>query len=149
MNGNKWSKKKLFKLIIQFCSCRIFFLLLYEKRKFYQIEFEIKYLSISMKVNIDWFFFFILLHVLYGVKRFGSRGNMDVFLILSNPRYNITTRSMPIPPPACGGQPKRKASMYAAIFDMSGNFEIWKIWKKLSLLIIRLVYDGFGAGLWF
>lgn len=36
----------------------------------------------------------------YGVNRFGSRGNIEVFLILSNPKYSITTRSKPIPPPA-------------------------------------------------
>ena len=31
----------------------------------------------------------------------------------------MTTRSMPIPPPACGGQPKRNDSMYDAIFEIS------------------------------
>lgn len=35
----------------------------------------------------------------YGVILLGSRGNMLVFLILSNPKYNITTLSNPIPPP--------------------------------------------------
>lgn len=47
----------------------------------------------------------------YGISRFGSRGNIDAFLILSKPMYNITTLSNPIPPPACGGQPYRKASI--------------------------------------
>ena len=42
---------------------------------------------------------------IHGVTRFGSRGNMDVLRILSRPRKSMTTRSMPMPPPACGGQP--------------------------------------------
>lgn len=36
----------------------------------------------------------------YGVSLLGSRGNIDVFLTLSRPRYNIVTLSIPIPPPA-------------------------------------------------
>ena len=38
----------------------------------------------------------------YGAQREGSLGNNDVFLILSNPKNNITTLSNPIPHPACG-----------------------------------------------
>jgi len=38
----------------------------------------------------------------YGVKRVGSRGNIDVLRILLRLRNNITTRSIPIPPPPCG-----------------------------------------------
>lgn len=57
--------------------------------------------------------------MVYGVVRLGSRGNIEVFRMLSKPKYNITTRSMPIPPPACGGQPNLNASMYDAIFCRS------------------------------
>ena len=39
--------------------------------------------------------------------------------MLSKPRYNITTRSNPIPPPAWGGQPYLNASIYDLIFSMS------------------------------
>lgn len=55
--------------------------------------------------------YLIMYIVNYGVSLFGSRGNIDVFLMLSNPKYNMTTLSKPIPPPACGGQPYRKASI--------------------------------------
>lgn len=51
------------------------------------------------KINI---FHLILNH---GVSRFGSRGNIDTFLMLSKPMYNMTTLSNPIPPPAWGGHP--------------------------------------------
>lgn len=75
-----------------------------------------------------WFFLTILLlpkykrvkqSLNYGVNLLGSRGNIDVFRILSRPKYSITTRSIPIPPPACGGHPKRKDSIYAAILVTS------------------------------
>ena len=51
------------------------------------------------------------LHLLfYGASRLGSRGNMDDFRMFFNPKYNITTRSSPIPPPAWGKAPCLKAS---------------------------------------
>ena len=40
-----------------------------------------------------------------GVRRDGSRGNMDDLRMLSKARNSMTTRSMPMPPPACGNAP--------------------------------------------
>lgn len=47
-----------------------------------------------------------------GDNLFGSLGKREVFLILFNPRYSITTLSSPTPAPPCGGAPYLKASMY-------------------------------------
>lgn len=47
-----------------------------------------------------------------GVRRLGSRGNMDVFLMLFRPQYSMTTRSRPTPAPPWGGAPYLNASMY-------------------------------------
>lgn len=60
------------------------------------------YITIFIKHFKAWF---------HGVRRLGSRGNIDTLRMLSKPRYNITTRSMPMPPPACGGQPYLNASI--------------------------------------
>ncbi len=64
---------------------------------------------------------------------------MDVFLILSSPKYNMTTRSIPMPPPACGGQPKRKASMYAEILLRSVTAQK-KNWFENIATLYRLVF---------
>lgn len=49
----------------------------------------------------------------YGVRRFGSRGNMLVLRMFPAARKSITTRSSPTPQPPCGRAPNLKASMYA------------------------------------
>eukprot|EP00966_Prymnesium_polylepis_P067772 1574966-Prymnesium_polylepis.2 len=41
----------------------------------------------------------------HGDKRFGSRGKSDVLRMLGRARKSITTRSSPMPPPACGNAP--------------------------------------------
>ena len=55
--------------------------------------------------------------------------------MLSNPRYSIQTRSSPIPPPACGGHPNRKESMYALIVSKSVKANIDIILKVDSFII--------------
>lgn len=67
------------------------------------------------------FFYFASLQ---GVTRLGSRGNIEVFRTLSNPKYSITTLSSPIPPPAWGGHPYLKASIYAAILGISAKITV-------------------------
>ena len=55
--------------------------------------------------------------------------------MLSNPRYSMQTRSSPIPPPACGGHPNRKESMYALIVSKSVKANIDIILKVDSFII--------------
>jgi len=45
-------------------------------------------------------FFYFSIFLDYGFKRFGSLGNIELFLMLCNPKNNITTRSKPTPQPA-------------------------------------------------
>ena len=46
----------------------------------------------------------------HGERRFGSLGKRDVFRMLGRPQKSITTRSRPMPPPACGKAPYLKES---------------------------------------
>ena len=48
-----------------------------------------------------------------GERRFGSRGKSDVLRMLGSPQKSITTRSSPMPPPACGKAPYLNESTYA------------------------------------
>ena len=54
---------------------------------------------------------------------------MEVNLMLSSPRKSMVTLSMPMPPPAWGGQPNLKESMYAWIVDKSMPW--WRaLWEE-------------------
>lgn len=47
---------------------------------------------------------FVIIDI-YGVRRFGSLGNMLDLRMLFKPKYNMTTLSKPTPHPPCGNAP--------------------------------------------